>query len=408
MKYFVLAIVLIGTSFIVSIVWSWSLKKRVDIRTYELHESQKKLIAAQSKLESKVKERTADLACTNENLKSEIRERKKIELALRDSEEGYRAIVEAFDGKIYICSADYRIEFMNQNLIDEIGRDATGDTCYKALLKRESPCDHCARDKVMKGETVRLEIQHPLNRRWYYVVNTPIYNSDGSISKQSMIQDITLRVNAEKERQQLETLNRRLQKRKSLDRMAGATAHHFNNKLHVILGKLDLARQNLKTEKSIYHYLDEAGEAAEQAAEISRLMLTYLGKVTDPQSVFDLSETCLKELPKIHGMIPKHVVLNTNIPSPGPSIQANIHHIQLILLNIIRNSWEAIDGDSGNISLHITDVHASSIPTLNCFPINWQPDTERYACIEVRDNGCGLEDKDIEAVFDPFFNQIYR
>jgi len=44
------------------------------------------------------------------------------EEALRDSESRYRALVEAFDGFIYICSRDHKIEFMNANLIARTNR----------------------------------------------------------------------------------------------------------------------------------------------------------------------------------------------------------------------------------------------------------------------------------------------
>jgi len=38
-----------------------------------------------------------------------------------------RAMLESFDGLIYICSPDYRIEFMNENLIRRTGRKAVGE-----------------------------------------------------------------------------------------------------------------------------------------------------------------------------------------------------------------------------------------------------------------------------------------
>jgi len=46
-------------------------------------------------------------------------------------------------------------------------------------------------DHVQKGESVKWEVQSPKDNRWYSVSNTPIFNPDGSISKQAMIQDIT-------------------------------------------------------------------------------------------------------------------------------------------------------------------------------------------------------------------------
>ncbi len=107
------------------------------------------------------------------------------------------AILKAFDGLIYVCSRDFRIEFMNARLIERTGYDATGELCYKVLHGRDSACPWCVNDRVFSGETVRWEIQSPKDEKWYYIVNTPLYHEDGKISKQSMIIDITERKLAE-------------------------------------------------------------------------------------------------------------------------------------------------------------------------------------------------------------------
>ena len=118
-------------------------------------------------------------------------EREEIEQTLRAREERYRAIVEGFDGLIYICSENFHVEFMNEECIKRTGYDATGELCYKVLHDRDSTCPWCVNERVLKGETVRWEVQSPKDNRWYYIVNTPIYNSDGTVSKQAMILDIT-------------------------------------------------------------------------------------------------------------------------------------------------------------------------------------------------------------------------
>ena len=111
--------------------------------------------------------------------------------------ERWRAMVEAFDGLIYVCSQDFRIEFMNDHSIRCIGYDATGQLCYRALHDRDSVCPWCVNDRVFRGETVKWEVRSPRDNRWYYVVNTPIYRSDGTRSKWSMSLDITERKQAE-------------------------------------------------------------------------------------------------------------------------------------------------------------------------------------------------------------------
>ncbi len=109
----------------------------------------------------------------------------------RDLESYYKAIIEAFDGLIYICSSDYRIEFMNQQFIDKIGYDVTGDYCYKVFHDRNDICPWCVNERIFRGETVRYETMIPKEKRWYYVMNTPIYHINGKISKQALLIDIT-------------------------------------------------------------------------------------------------------------------------------------------------------------------------------------------------------------------------
>jgi PAS domain S-box-containing protein len=102
----------------------------------------------------------------------------------------YRAMVEAFEGLVYISGEDLRIEYMNRRFIERKGYDGTGGICYRVIYGRESVCPWCVKDRVFKGDTVRWEIRSPLDNRWYYVVDAPIYKRDGSISKQAMILDI--------------------------------------------------------------------------------------------------------------------------------------------------------------------------------------------------------------------------
>ncbi|HET6420064.1 MAG TPA: PAS domain S-box protein [Geobacteraceae bacterium] len=147
----------------------------------------------------------------------DITERKRIEEELRNSQEKYRSIVDAYDGLIYICSQDFRAEFMNRKLIERTGYDATGGFCYEILHDRDSVCPWCVNDRVFAGETVYWEMLSPKDKRWYYVVNVPIHKSDGTVSKHSVMTDITdLKLTEEtlrQQKQQLEELNATLEKR---------------------------------------------------------------------------------------------------------------------------------------------------------------------------------------------------
>ncbi len=108
---------------------------------------------------------------------------------LKESDSLFDAMVDAFDGMIYICSMDFRIEYLNERMIEHIGHDATGEFCYNAF-SRKTACPWCVNHRVIRGETISWEVISPKDGRWYYVVNAPIRHIDGSISKYAMMMDI--------------------------------------------------------------------------------------------------------------------------------------------------------------------------------------------------------------------------
>ena len=108
---------------------------------------------------------------------------------LKESDSLFDAMVDAFDGMIYICSMDFRIEYLNDRMIEHIGRDATGEFCYNAF-SRKTACPWCVNHRVIRGETISWEVISPKDGRWYYVVNAPIRHIDGTVSKYAMMMDI--------------------------------------------------------------------------------------------------------------------------------------------------------------------------------------------------------------------------
>ncbi len=209
---------------------------------------------------------------------------------------------------------------------------------------------------------------------------------------------------AEVEKAVLEAQNRQLQKAESLGRMAGAIAHYFNNELLVVIGNLELAMVNLPQTALLKKNITAAMNASHRAAQMSGNMLTYLGQSYDKREKLDLSTACRWSLPMLQAVMPENVKLETDFPAPGPVISANVNHTQLVLTNLITNAWEAVGEKRDAIHLSVKTVFPSDIPASQRYPVDWQPQDHAYACMNVRDEGCGIEGKDIEKIFDPFFS----
>jgi len=155
-------------------------------------EASRELKKNHAELQQRVEERTADSVKANDQLSREIEERKRIEKALRESEEKYRSIMEAMNDPVYICSNDYRVTYMNPAMINRIGTsDIEGIPCYKLMHGLNEKCQWCVHDKIQKGEYSITELVSPKDGRVYHVSHSPIFHTDKSISKMTIFRDIT-------------------------------------------------------------------------------------------------------------------------------------------------------------------------------------------------------------------------
>ncbi|RJP79460.1 MAG: response regulator [Desulfobacteraceae bacterium] len=236
-------------------------------------------------------------------------------------------------------------------------------------------------------------------------VEATIQDIDGTALCQAAISDITDHILSEVEKTKIDAQSQQIRKTESLGRMAGAVAHHFNNLLTVVIGNLELALEN-----QTHHTagsLTDALKAAEKAAELSGLMLTYLGKSSCKHETLDLSEACRRILPMLQALFPKDIALKIDLPSPGPIIRVNTSQIQQILTNLITNAWEAIGDNHGTIELTVKTIESLTTGITYHYPIDWRPRDIPYACLEVSDTGFGIPRKDFENLFDPFFSSKF-
>ena len=164
-------------------------------------------------------------------------------------------MVDAFDGMIYICSIDYRIEYLNDRMIEHLGQDATGELCYKAF-GRSTVCPWCINHRILKGETVRWEVISPKDGRWYYVVNAPVRHVNGKVSKYAMMMDIHDRKENEEE------LKKHRAHLEELVKARTAELTYTNAQLRLEIEERKEIEKTLRESQQRYHSLFEGSRDA--------------------------------------------------------------------------------------------------------------------------------------------------
>ncbi len=219
--------------------------------------------------------------------------------------------------------------------------------------------------------------------------------------------DITELRRAEEERRRIEAQYWKLQKSESLSCLAGAVAHHFNNQLQAVLGNLELSMYSVEPDSEVRGFLADGLTATQVAAELSALMLTYLGQMPEGHESLDLAEVCRQNLPVLQAGLKKGAVLEFDLPSRGPMIAGSVTQIQQVLANIVSNACESNVAAKSVIRVCVKSATSEEISNTHRFPVDWDPVPGIYACLEVGDSGEGIPAKDLDKIFDPFFSSKF-
>ncbi len=122
----------------------------------------------------------------------DITDRKRVEKALQFEKDKLTNILDSMEDGVYIASDQYEIEYINPALTKEFG-PANKRKCYDYFYNRRDICPWCKSRDVFKGAVVRWEWRCPMNNKTYDLLDTPIRNPDGSLSKLEIFRDITER-----------------------------------------------------------------------------------------------------------------------------------------------------------------------------------------------------------------------
>jgi PAS domain S-box-containing protein len=225
------------------------------------------------------------------------------------------------------------------------------------------------------------------------------------ISERLAVQAERERLRAEAEEQRTQRRLQQAQKLESLGQLVGGVAHDFNNLINIIAGYTNLTGDQLgplaqqdQRLKPVLSDVSQIREAAEQAARLTRQLLTFARHDLVKPEVLNLNDLVAAAGQMLHRTIGEHIDLEiSSAPGLWP-IHADRGQLDQVLVNLAINARDAMPR-GGRLSiqtdnLEVDAIYAQGRPGLLPGP---------YVRLRVSDTGTGMDQATIDRVFEPFF-----
>ena len=223
---------------------------------------------------------------------------------------------------------------------------------------------------------------------------TMLINARKIINEEEKEELILLAIDDITEQKKYDELCIRTQKIEALGSLAGGIAHDFNNILMGILGNISLAKIKFPKDHPGYKYLEESEQSISRATNLANKLLTFssggspikeniiLGKLIEEVVRFDLTGSNVKFYFK----------------QAEDLWLANIDktQIQQVFSNLTINANQAMpNGGILYITLENADIKDNTVRGLK---------QGKYIKATVQDEGIGIDYKNHDRVFHPFFS----
>jgi PAS domain S-box-containing protein len=235
-----------------------------------------------------------------------------------------------------------------------------------------------AGEHVEHFETVRLAKDG--TRLDVSLTASPIRDSGGRIiGLTKIVYDISDR--KKMQRQILES-----EKFASAGRVAATTAHEINNPLESVMNLIYLARVHGSVDDTANEYLLTAEQEIDRVSQIARQTLGYYRDQGGQARVFlhDLVEDVLKIYSAMLRSAGVRVVCRFD---DRKSIEVNRGEMLQVISNIVANSIDAMPAGG------VLDIRVAASATRE----------QEGVRLLIRDDGIGIDQKNLRRVFDPFF-----
>jgi len=340
-------------------------------------------------LNKKVAQKTAEL-------QEEIAERKKIEIALRASEEKHRVLIENMNEAVYYMSIpDGNYIYLSKKIGAVFGYKMENFT-NKILLIKDIihpefldyfyvEWNNLINGIVSPSYTYKI-IDSEGKERWIHQNNAGIYGEDGKITGIiGCCENITDQVKAQEERESL--INKLEEQNEELERFTYTVSHDLKSPLTTVQGFVNLLKNEIG--KNCYgnsiQYLERISNSTNKMYNMLCELLEFsrLGRVNNKKTTFNFRDLIAEVIDTLSIEIRDNKP-NFIIDQEFPDICADRIRITEVMVNLIEN---AIKFTSNNSQPEIEIGNRKN---------------DHETIFFVRDNGIGIDQKYKTKIFELF------
>lgn len=236
----------------------------------------------------------------------------------------------------------------------------------------------------------------------FWGIAEPLFDSEWNlIGTIGVALDITVRKQEEEESLRRVAHDHQAEKQRSMQRLAGGIAHHFNNLLAVILGNTSLLLNDMTATHPWKDRLTDIEKASQLAANLVNELILYGEREKRKAEPVHLSRLIEGQYSSFRNLLPQKITLKCDLEDDLPHIEGDPEQFNQLLLTLLFNASEAIGDTQGAIILRTQVVHTPPL-VLPDGSLGLELPEGDYVWLQVSDTGQGLDDETKARIFEPF------
>jgi PAS domain S-box-containing protein len=331
---------------------------------------------------------------------TERTERRRVEEALRVSEERYRMVALATNDLIWDWDLSTDVLTLSEAIVTVFGYADAGHVSRNWWMSRVHPDDRPIVDASLAAAVRNGDDVWTGEYRFRRVDGSFASIVDrGRIIRESSGTPVRIigAVVDLSERKHLEEQLLHSQRLEAVGQLAGGVAHDFNNLLGVIIGHVDLAQELIPEDSAAIEDLHEIRQACRRASSLTRQLLAFARRQIVEPRAFDVNEL-IKDMERmIHRIIGEDIQLETRLSPVPVVVKADPGQIEQVLLNLVVNARDAMP-EGGRL-----EIETRRAVRLDASDNHKDVPVGEWWVLAVRDSGTGIPPAVKQRLFEPFF-----